>query len=142
LSKILRATCDEDGKVTAEGVEVEGTRVLSKGKQASLGVLLMDEDRQDYLTSSADDIEADIENEIDGLTSVKDALDKIGDILTNISVTLTSIGAGMTGPTTAPPPTLPTDVAQIVTDVAQITAKTAEIQSTIDALTDLKGALK
>lgn len=141
MAKILRATCDAEGKVTAEGVVVEGVRLLGVGTKASVGILIVDTDRCDYIPKQGDDLTADIENEIDGLTSAKEALDKIGEILTNISMTLTSIGAGMTGPTTAPPPTLPTDVAQIVADVAEVTAKTTEIQATIDALTELKGAL-
>lgn len=114
MSKILAATCDATGKVTADGVIVPGAIVLSLGKQASSGLLLLDADKAWYFPSSATDIETT-------LGQVSTALEKIAN-------TLTSIGAGMTGPTTAPPPTLATDVAAIM----QIKA----------ALDQLKGALK
>lgn len=114
MSKILPATCDASGKVTADGVVVPGAVVLSLGKQASSGILLLDTDKAWYFPSSATDIETTIEK-------VAQALDK------TISI-LNSIGANMTGPTTAPPPTLVTDLANLTT-----------IKGELDAL---KGALK
>lgn len=106
MSKILTATCDANSKVTADGVEVVGAIILSQGKQASQGVAVMDGDKVWYLTSNASDIKTTIEK-------VSSALTKIGNILT-------SIGAGMTGPTTAPPPTLATDVLEITTTVNEL----------------------
>ena len=114
MSKILPATCDANGKVTADGVEVEGAIVLSLGKQASSGLLYLDADKAWYFPSSATDIQTTIDK-------VSQALEKIASILT-------SIGGGMTGPTTAPPPTLVTDVATLNT-----------IKGELDTL---KGALK
>lgn len=114
MSKILPATCDANGKVTAEGVEVPGAVVLSLGKQASSGILLLDTEKAWYFPSSA----TDIQTTIDKTTK---AIDKIIAIVN-------SIGAGMTGPTTAPPPTLVTDVAALTT-----------IKGELDTL---KGALK
>lgn len=128
MSRIFDATCDATGKVTADGVIVTSAEVLSEGKQASEGLLFMEGDQARYLTSSATDVKTTIENLIDVLTDVTAAL-------TKVSTTLTSIGAGMTGPTTAPPPTLPTDVLDITSKVTSLTA----IKAT---LTTLKGALK
>lgn len=114
MSKILPATCSASGKVTCEGVEVPEAVVLSLGKQASSGLLLLDRDKAWYFPSSATDIETT-------LGKVSSALEKIASILT-------SIGGGMTGPTTAPPPTL-------AVDVAALNAIKGEIDT-------LKGALK
>lgn len=114
MSKLLAATADASGKVTADGVLVEGAIVLSLGKQASSGLLLLDGDKAWYFPSSATDIEST-------LTQLSTAIAKIAD-------TFTAIGGGMTGPTTAPPPTLPTAVAELM-----------QIKTQLD---QLKGALK
>lgn len=109
MSKILSATCSAAGKVTADGVEVVGAIVLSEGKQASSGVAVIDGDKVWYLTSSA--------------TDIKTTIEKAADAITKIANLFTSMGAGMTGPTTAPPPTLVTDVAainQVVTELNQL----------------------
>lgn len=113
MSKVIDATC-EGGSVTADGVEVEGAQILSKGLGESQGLLLIGGSRSIYVTSSATDLESTIE-------SLSDSLGKIVNILT-------AIGAGMTGPTTAPPPTLGADL-------AEITAIVTELET-------LKGALK
>jgi len=128
MSKILDATCDADGKVTADEALVPEATVLSEGKQASSGILLIDEDRARYFPSSATDIKTTIEKSITALTDLSAAL-------TEIATALTAIGAGMTGPTTAPPPTLPTSV-------LTITSKVTAIAQTKSELEQLKGALK
>lgn len=107
MSKILDATCDATGLVTAEGVPVSECEVLSEGKQASAGLMFMQAGKARYLTSSATDIKA--------------TLDAVTAALTEIATTLTAIGAGMTGPTTAPPPTLPTSVITINAKVTELT---------------------
>lgn len=99
MSKILSATCDANGKVSVAGKEVPDALVLSLGKQSSEGALLLDELLKIYVTSSA--------------TDIKTVIEKLSALITQISTTLTSIGAGMTGPTTAPPPTLASDVAML-----------------------------
>ena len=114
MSKILAATCDASGKVTADGVVVPEAVVLSLGKQASSGLLYLDGEKAWYFPSSATDIEAT-------LGQISQAIEKIANVLT-------AIGGGMTGPTTAPPPTLATDVAAIM-----------QIKAAVD---QLKGALK
>lgn len=99
MSKVLDATCDQTGRVTADGIIVVGAVVLSEGKQASEGVAVMDGEKVWYLTSSAADVKATI-------VKVVDAIQKTANLFT-------SIGTGMTGPTTAPPGTLATDVAAL-----------------------------
>lgn len=128
MTRVLRATCDANGKVTCEGVEVPAARVLTQGKQASSGILILDEDRADYVATNTTDIVTTIEKAvliIDDLTAA----------LNQLVTVITAVGAGMTGPTTAPPPTL-------ATDLAQVTAKVTSLGTTKTALNNLKGALK
>lgn len=113
MSKMIDATC-ESGTVTADGVSVEGAEIVSKGDGASEGILLLDGSKAKYLTSNATDLETTIE--------------KLNSSLNKLVSILTAIGAGMTGPTTAPPPTLATDL--------------AEITALVSELTTLKGQLK
>lgn len=127
MSKILDATCDNAGKVSVSGVEVPDALVLSEGAQASAGLLFLDEHRKAYLPSSATDIKTTIEN-------LSTSIDNIAQALTTISTALTSIGAGMTGPTTAPPGTLPTDVATIVSKVTAVNAVKVQLDTLKDAL--------
>ena len=128
MTKVLRATCDANSKVTAEGVEVPAARILTQGKQASVGILIIDEGRCDYVATNTTDI----------VTTIEKAMAVIEDLnacLNQLVLVITAIGAGMTGPTTAPPPTL-------AADLAQITAKVATLTATKTALETLKGALK
>lgn len=104
MSKALNASC-ESGSVTVEGQEIPAT-ILSEGVGSSTGIVILDKDKVYYIPNRASDLK-------DTLTSVVSALQQI-------ATTLTSIGAGMTGPTTAPPPTLATDVAQINTLASQL----------------------
>lgn len=112
MSKILEATCISKA-VKWEGAPVEAT-ILSEGNGESTGVLLLEKDKAFYLTSNASDL--------------KLTLDKLINALTKVTETLTAIGAGMTGPTTAPPPTLATNV--------------AAVNLLVNELTTLKGNLK
>lgn len=128
MSRVIEATCDANGKVTADGVIVDGAIVLSEGKQASSGLLFMQGEKVVYIPSSATDIKTVIEK----LVLV---IDDLNASLNQLVTTLTAVGAGMTGPTTAPPPTL-------ASDLAQITVKVTSLTSTKSALNTLKGALK
>lgn len=128
MSKILIATANASGLVTADGKQVPAAEVLSEGKQASTGLLFIDGDKLYFMPSSATDIASTIEKAVDALTSVADAV-------TKIATTFTAVGAGMAGPSTAPPPTLPADV-------TAITGYATEIQAAITELNTLKGALK
>ncbi len=106
MSKILSATCSPAGVVTADGVPIVGAIILSEGKQASSGTAVIDGDKVWYLTSSA--------------TDVKTTIEKMAEAVTKIATMFTSIAAGMTGPTTAPPPTIVTDVAELNTMVTNL----------------------
>lgn len=97
MPRILKATC-ENKIIKIKGVVVNGT-VLSSGIGASEGVALLDKSELTYLTTNTTDLK-------ESLVKINDAILKIGEILT-------SIGAGMTGPTTVPPPTLPTGVVEL-----------------------------
>jgi hypothetical protein len=104
MSKILEATC-EAGVVTSQGVAVEAT-ILSEGMGASEGVLVLEGVQASYITSNASDL--------------KTTLEKVVNALTKIGETLTAIGGGMTGPSTAPPPALPANVAEINSLIAEL----------------------
>lgn len=128
MSKILDATCDSSGVVTADGVVVPNTLVLSEGKQQSSGLLFIEKDKPRYLPSNAKDIKTNIEKTID-------ALEDLASVLNTIATTLTSIGANMQGSDTAPPPDLGANVAIIISKATEITS----VQTQLEAL---KGALK
>ena len=104
---MIPATC-QAGVVTADDVPVPAAVIQSKGVGASEGVLLIDGEEARYLPNTTPDIE--------------ETLEKISDALTTIANTLTAIGAGMTGPTTAPPPSLPSNVASLNATIAELEA--------------------
>ncbi len=81
---MLDATCDVTGLVTAEGATVVDAQVLSQGKKASSGVLLIDQDKARYLTSNA--------------TDLHDTISSLGDIIDKISVILTALDAESSSP--------------------------------------------
>lgn len=108
MSKVLAATCNAIGLVSVGSVQVPAAEVLSEGKQASAGLLFIDGDKAWFIPSSA--------------TDIKSTIDKVAAALAEIATTLTAIGAGMTGPTTAPPVTLPTAVANIQAKVLELNA--------------------
>ena len=126
--KMLEATCDAQGKVTALGVVVDVAAVISEGKQASSGVLVLDGATAIYIASSATDIKTTIEK-------IVAVIDDLTASLNQIVTVITAVGAGMTGPTTAPPPTL-------AADLAVLTGKVTTLNATKTALNNLKGALK
>ena len=125
---MVQATADEDGKVFVNGVEVEAALIVSAGKQASSGILLIDQELALYFPSNATDIAETIDNAIKIIDDAADAITKIGTVFT-------SVAAGMTGPTTAPPPT-------IAADVAELNSKVTSLNQTKADLTELKGKLK
>jgi outer membrane autotransporter protein len=125
--KILEATCSADGQVSVEGVIVSSAVVLSLGKQESTGLVFMEEGKAWYLTSSAADIESTLESVIDAVSDISDALTKIASILT-------SIGAGMTGASTAPPPTLGSDVSALNAKISALGDAKTDLQNLKEAL--------
>lgn len=76
MSKVLRATC-EGGTVTALETEVESARILSEGVGASEGILVLDEERADYLASNASDIKKLLTAIVSALGEVSSALSSI-----------------------------------------------------------------
>lgn len=85
MSKILDATCNAVGVVTAEGQVVESALVLSEGKKASSGVLLMEGDKARYLPSNATDIK-------DLITSLVEIVNQIATIATGLDAVTVSPG--------------------------------------------------
>lgn len=127
MSRIIATT------LVAPNIVMEGTfpiptaQVLSEGKQASSGVLLMQGEECFYITSNATDIKTTI-------AKISSIIEDLNSALTQIATTLTSIGAGMTGPTTAPPPTLAADVLAITGKVTELTATKVELDLLKEAL--------
>lgn len=98
MTRVLAATC-ENSEVKISGLTVQEAEILSEGIGQSTGCVIISKDKVFYITSNA--------------TDLKDSITKVVEAITKISSILTSIGAGMTGPTTAPPPTLATDVLEL-----------------------------
>ena len=115
MSKVLTASCDAQGVVKYEGVEVPDCEVMSEGKQASEGILIISGGVVKYLPSSALDI--------------KSTLDKISLSLVEIVAALTAIDAKPVGGTGS------AAVPAVVGNVASLNSLKAEIDT-------LKGALK
>lgn len=61
MSKILIASCDAQGRITVDGLEIQGL-VLSEGKKPSQGLLVIDKGDVFYLPSNATDIKDLISN--------------------------------------------------------------------------------
>jgi hypothetical protein len=98
VSKVLPASCDANSNVTVEGKVIPAT-ILTAGKKASTGIVIIEQDGVTYICMNTTDIQ-------DILAKLKTAINKIAD-------TMTDIGTGMTGITTAPPPTLAASVTTI-----------------------------
>jgi hypothetical protein len=73
MSKILAATC-ENSKVTCQGVEIPTAVILTEGKHASEGILIIEEGVAFYIASTVLDL--------------KDALTKLISALDNVSTSL------------------------------------------------------
>lgn len=110
MTRVFEATCS--GKIVQVPQEsipaVLDAIIVGSGVGPSEGVILIFRDATAYIPNVSPDIKATIEQ----LISITQ---KVASILTNI-------GGGMTGPTTAPPPSLPTDVVELGNMVAQLTA--------------------
>ncbi len=120
MSKVLAATCAV-GIVTAGGLPVPAAEILSEGVGPSSGVLILDEDLAQYIAKTTPDLKS-------AIGDLSTLLGTVSGSLTTIATALTSIGAGMTGPTTAPPPTLPVNVASILSDVASLAALNVQVE--------------
>lgn len=113
-----------------EGVEVPvpDAEILSAGIAPSEGILILDRDVARYIPKATSDLESSLEATAAGLNKAIEAIQKI-------ALMFTSIGAGMTGATTAPPPTLPTDVLALGSLATELAVISAELET-------LKGNLK
>lgn len=83
MSKVLLAQCDAQGRLTVEGLQVQGL-VLSEGKKPSDGLLVLDKGAVYYLPSNA--------------TDIKDLIASLVAIVDQIS----AIATGLDGATNAP----------------------------------------
>lgn len=109
MSKILAATCDASGKVTADSVQVPAAVVLSEGKQASSGILIIDGDKAWYIALSASDLKTTIEKVSAALTQTANGLASAGP-------TLDGLVPGSGAPLTA----AATQINSIVTELNQL----------------------
>lgn len=100
MSKVIEAQCNALGIVQSEGATITSAKVLTDGKQSSEGILIISGEKAFYLTLSKSDLATTIE--------------KLSILVEKTANIVTSIGGGMTGPTTAPPPTLVSDVAELL----------------------------
>jgi len=103
MPKALAATC-VSGVVTCEGVALAGAVILSEGVGSSSGYVVIDEEKIYYVAKTSPDL--------------KTTLEKLISITNKVTALFTSVGAGMHGDTTAPPPTLASDVSAISAEVA------------------------
>lgn len=107
MLSLVEATCENE-VVKVEGTTVEPVVIKSKGLGESQGLLFVVGDKVYYVASSFQDIS-------DVIDKVKESVDKVADILS-------SIGSSMTGSTTAPPPTLASDLAELSTLSTELNA--------------------
>ena len=128
MSRIFEATCSAAGIVSIEGFSLTEVDVIGAGQAESEGIALIQGGKVFYIPSATSNLVDTIDQIISSLEAISEALNKVG-------TTFTTVGAGMTGITTAPPPTLPVDV-------AAITAKATELTAIVTELETLKGALK
>lgn len=84
MSKVLVAACDANSKVTVSGIEVDIAQILSEGKKASTGIVILNRDKAFYLTSNA--------------TDIKDLIIKLVDIVNQIA----TVASGLDGATNSP----------------------------------------
>jgi hypothetical protein len=126
LSKIFAASADSSGKVTVGGVQIPEAVILSEGKAASSGLLILEGGTCWYVPTDVSDLKTTIGKVIDVITDIVSSLNSVNTALTSLSAV--PVGAW------TPPPTLATSVTSITTQVTDLTAiKTA--------LNTLKGAL-
>jgi hypothetical protein len=85
LSKVINATC-ANNEVTAQGQKVLTATILSQGKKSSSGILILDQDKQTYVTSNASDVK-------DLITSLEGLIDQISIILTGLDAVTVSPGS-------------------------------------------------
>lgn len=128
MSKILNATCDSYGKVTAEGSIIPGAVVMTQGKQASSGLAIFEKEKVTYITANTDDLVTVIEKLITTLTKAADAL-------TQAATGLNSAGSGLNS-------LAPGSGAGCISAATAINSDVSDLNQVKTDLTTLKGALK
>jgi len=123
MSNFIPATC-VDGKVTAQGVEVPGTTILSEGKGQSSGVLHVDADRKVYNANTTPDLKEAIAQAIAGLEAAAAGL----------AAASSAIG------TVAPLAGVPGPSVPLLTD--PIDAAASDLEDIAETLSELKDNLK
>lgn len=107
MTKAVTATC-QDNKVKVGDLEITGVTILSQGKKSSTGILFLEGEQLYYVASNA--------------TDLHDVIQQTTAIVDKLKLIIQAIGAGMTGPTTAPPATLATDLADIASKSSTLSA--------------------
>lgn len=95
MSKILDATCDAAGNVKVGGLLVPDAIIMSEGKKASSGLLLIDGHRPRYFPSSATDIKdliAAVVGIVDQLTIIATGLDAVTTSPGSVAAAITQLG--------------------------------------------------
>ena len=94
MSKMIEASCVA-GIVTAGGVPVPVATKLCEGVGASTGVLILDEDKADYIAKTSPDLKTTLTKIVSILTQLTTALTVID---AKVLVTTCGAGAGSTAP--------------------------------------------
>lgn len=118
MSKILPATCDDQGQVFCEDYIVPEAIVMTEGKQSSEGILILDKDLARYLTTHTSDIKSLLEK-------ISGALDQVASGLEGLDTAAFLVAA--TGGVASPP--------IVASNISQIRSLKGELD-------DLRGALK
>jgi hypothetical protein len=92
MPRAIAATC-ENGVVTAEGVVVPGTVILSQGVGPSSGILVIDEDKKYFVAKTSPDVDATLESVIDALEAIVATIGALKSAVTNPVGGVTSLAA-------------------------------------------------
>lgn len=132
MSRILEAECDAEGVVRCQGFVIDGAKILTHGKQASTGILIIDGEHIVYLTSNADDLFSTLDKVANALGKAVEGLNKAASGLQGLDTSgfLISATAGVPSP-----PKIPTQI-------ADVQAAASDIESIQSELNELKGKLK
>lgn len=95
MSKIVEATLDADGNVKVGTLTIEDAIILSEGNGPSTGILILQNDKCYYHTSSATDIKDTLTQVVDALTAIASALTAIdGKATAGSGSVVTPVAAG------------------------------------------------
>jgi len=116
MSKVIVATC-EDGKVTAEGVEVPSAEIFSEGEASSEGLLILDGDKAYYVAKTSPDLKTTLQKLTTALGKVSSALSALDGAHFLVAAT----GGVPSGPL-------------IATPISELNAVKAELEDLTDSL--------